>query len=81
MGIAAIHPEYDVMAFIMGCVTVLITIASSVMLWNRHLHAVQPGDVPRFLGFGYALQLLTALLSGLAFIASSEIVRRSAFDR
>lgn len=81
MGIAAIHPEYDVMAFILGCITVLITIAFSVMLWNRHLHAVQPRDVPHFLGFGYTLQLLAALLSGLAFIASSEIVRRSAFDR
>lgn len=81
VGTVAIHPEYDLPVFVLGCALTLIAIASHLFLWNRHLRRVPAKDAPRFLSFGYALQLLTAFVSGLAFIASCEIVRRSAFDR
>ncbi len=81
IGAVAIHPEYDLPAFVLGCVLTLVTIAFCLLLWNRHLRRVPTRDAPHFLAFGYALQLLIAFFSGLAFIASCEFVRRSAFDR
>ncbi len=85
MGITLVHPEYDLHAYLAGCVATMVFVCAAVWLWAMYMRRFslkETGDgLSREAVASCAFQICAALVGIFAFIIATEAVRRMAYSR
>lgn len=81
MGRVNMHPEYDLVAFVAGCVLALLLMLLTTRLFTRGLSEKADGGSEGDLSFSVSLNVGLTAASGFLFLVCVELVRRSAYER